>query len=205
VPAALRYLEHGFEVCRSSQVNFLVPILSTSLGYTYALAGRTAEGIALLTKAVGFSRASKFSYGEAWSSAYLGFAKLLDNNYDGMLDHGRSVLELARKHMYRAIEVDALHLLGDVYRKGPAPAQDEAERHYLRAREMCLELGLRPELARCEIGLGQTLVKSGRRVEAERLIDSAVQLCRSMGMVETAIQPGRVVHLNSSCSGAAVS
>ena len=117
VPAALRYLEHGFEVCRSSQINFLVPILSISLGYTYALAGRTAEGIALLTKALGFSRASKFTYGEAWSSAYLGFAKLLDNDYEGMLDHARSVLELARKHMYRAIEVDALRLLGDVYRK----------------------------------------------------------------------------------------
>ena len=146
VPAALQYLEHGFKVCRSSQVNFLVPVLSTTLGYTYALAGRTAEGIALLTKALGFSRASKFTYGEAWSSAYLGFAKLLDNDYEGMLDHARSVLELARKHKYRAIEVDALHLLGDVYRKGPAPAQDEAERHYLQAREMCLELGLRPEL-----------------------------------------------------------
>ena len=52
VPAALRYLEHGFEVCRSSQINYLVPILSTSLGYTYALAGRTAEGIPLLTKAL---------------------------------------------------------------------------------------------------------------------------------------------------------
>jgi class 3 adenylate cyclase/tetratricopeptide (TPR) repeat protein len=183
VPAALRYLEHGFEVCRSGQVNFLVPVLSISLGYTYALAGRTSEGIALLTQAVGFSRASKFTYGEAWSSAYLGFAKLLDNDYEGMLDHARSVLELARKHMYRAIEVDALHLLGDVYRKGPAPAQDEAERHYLRAREMCLELGLRPELARCEIGLGQTLVQLGRQAEAERLFDSASQLCRSMGLV----------------------
>jgi class 3 adenylate cyclase/tetratricopeptide (TPR) repeat protein len=198
VPAALRCLEHGFEVCRSSQVNFLVPILSTTLGYTYALAGRTAEGIALLTKAVGFSRASKFTYGEAWSSAYLGFAKLLDNDYEGMLDHARSVLELARKHVYRAIEVDALRLLGDLYRKGPAPAQGEAERHYLRAREMCLELGLRPELARCEIGLGQTLVQSGGQAEAERLFDSASQLCRSMGLVLPDVHLDRPADLNPS-------
>jgi class 3 adenylate cyclase/tetratricopeptide (TPR) repeat protein len=198
VPAALRYLEHGFEVCRSGQVNFLVPVLSISLGYTYALAGRTAEGIALLTKALGFSRASKFTYGEAWSSAYLGFAKLLDNDYEGMLDHARGVLELARKHMYRAIEVDALRLLGDVHRKGPAPAQDEAERHYLRAREMCLELGLRPELARCEIGLGQTLVQSGRLAEAERLFDSASQLCRSMGLALPDVHLDRPADLNSS-------
>jgi hypothetical protein len=41
---------------------------------------------------------------------------------------------------------------------------------------------LRPDLARCEIGLGQTLVQSGRQAEAERLFDSASQLCRSMGL-----------------------
>ena len=87
---ALQHLEHGFEVCRASQINYLVPILSTSLGYTYVLAGRRAEGIPLLTKALGFSRTSKFTYGEAWSSVYLGFANLLDNNYEGMLDHART-------------------------------------------------------------------------------------------------------------------
>jgi tetratricopeptide (TPR) repeat protein len=182
VPLALQYLEHGFEVCRSSQINYLIPILSTSLGYTYALAGRTAEGIPLLTKALGFYRAAKFTYGEAWSSVYLGFAKLLDNSYEGMLDHGRSALELARKHRYRAIEVDALRLLADVYRNGPAPAPEEAERHYLQAGEICLEIGLRPEYARCQIGLGQALMQSGRRAEAEQLFDTASQLCRSMGL-----------------------
>jgi class 3 adenylate cyclase/tetratricopeptide (TPR) repeat protein len=198
VPAALQYLEHGFEVCRASQINFLVPVLSTSLGYTYVLAGRPAEGITLLTKALGFYRASKFTYGEAWSSAYLGFAKLLDNDYEGMLDHARSVLELARKHKYRAIEVDALRLLGDVYRNGAAPSLEEAERHYLQACEMCLELGLRPEYARCQIGLGQTLVQSGRQAEAERLFDSASQLCRGMGLVLPDGHLERPATLNSS-------
>ena len=203
VPLALQYLEHGFEVCRSSQINYLVPILSTSLGYAYALAGRTPEGIPLLAKALAFSRATKFTYGEAWSSVYLGFAKLFDNGCDGLLDHARSVLELARKHKYRAIEVDALRLLGDVYRSGVVPHLDEAERHYQQAREICLELGLRPEYARCQIGLGQVLVQSGRRAEAARLFDAASQLCRSMGLVFPEIHPDRPPHLNSSCIGSA--
>jgi tetratricopeptide (TPR) repeat protein len=198
VPQALQALEHGFEVCRASQINYLVPILSTSLGYTYVLAGRPAEGIALLTKALGFSRASKFTYGEAWSSAYLGFAKLLDNDYEGMLDHARSVLELARKYKYRAIEADAFRLLAEIYRSGAAPDQEEAERHYLQASEICLELGLRPEYARCQIGLGQTLVQSGRQAEAERLFDSASQLCRSMGLVLPDVHLERRATLNSS-------
>ncbi len=188
LPLALESLEHGFHVCRSSQINFLVPILSTSLGYTYALVGRTAEGIQLLTKAVAFSRTTKFSYGEAWSSVYLGFANLLDNRYEGMLDHARSVLELARRHKYRAIEVDGLRLLGDICRNGDASRQEEAERHYLEACKLCLELGLRPEYAHCQIALGQTFMQTGRREEAERIFDSASQLYRSMGMVVPQVQ-----------------
>jgi class 3 adenylate cyclase/tetratricopeptide (TPR) repeat protein len=198
VPMALQHLEHGFEVCRARQINYLIPILSTSLGYTYVLAGRRAEGIALLTKALGFSRASKFTYGEAWSSAYLGFANLLDNNYEGMLDHAKRVLELARAYKYRAIEADALRLLGDIYRSGPAPDQEEAERHYLQACEMCLELGLQPEYARCQIGLGQTLMQTGREAEAERLFEQVSQLCRGMGLVLPDIRIERLAALSSS-------
>ena len=198
VPRALQALEHGFEICRVSQINYLVPIISTSLGYAYVLAGRPAEGIALLTKALGFSRASKFTYGEAWSSAYLGFANLLDNRYEGMLDHARSVLELAQRCKYRAIEADALRLLADVYRGGSAPNQEEAERHYLQACEMYLELGLRPEYARCHIGLAQTLTQLGREAEAEQLFDQASRLCRSMDLVLPDVPLERLITLNSS-------
>ena len=205
IPAALQYLEHGFNVCRTGQINYLLPIISTSLGHAYALAGRAEQGIPLLEKALAFNRGAKFTYGEAWSSVYLGFANLLDNRYEGMLDQARNILELARKHGYRAIEVDALHLLGDVHRNPSAPAREEAERCYLQACDLSSELGLRPEYVRCQMALGQLLMESGRQAEAERLIDSAVQLCRSIGMVETAIKPDRVARLNSSSSGEAVS
>jgi class 3 adenylate cyclase/tetratricopeptide (TPR) repeat protein len=198
VPMALQYLEHGFNVCRASQINYLLPILSTSLGYTYALAGRTEQGIPLLERALAFNRGAKFTYGEAWSSVYLGFAKLLDNRYEGMLDQARSVLELARMHKYRAIEVDALLLLGDIHRNPSAPARAEAERFYTQACALSVEFGLRPQYARCQKALGQLLMESGRRAKADQLIGAAAELCRRMGMVEAAIQPNRTVDLNSS-------
>jgi class 3 adenylate cyclase/tetratricopeptide (TPR) repeat protein len=198
IPAALQYLEHGFGVCRASEINYLLPILSTSLGYTYALAGRSEEGILLLKKALAFNRGAKFTYGEAWSSVYLGFANLLQNRYEGMLEQAHGILELARQHKYRAIEVDALLLLGDVLRNPSAPAPEESERHYAQACDLSVELGLRPEYARCQMALGQLFRESGREAKGGQLINSAAELCRSMGMAETAIQPGRAadsVHL----------
>jgi class 3 adenylate cyclase/tetratricopeptide (TPR) repeat protein len=198
VPMALQHLERGFEVARASQISFMIPVLSTSLGYAYALAGRHAEGISLLTKALGFSRSTKFTYGEAWSSAYLGFAKLLGNDYEGMLDHARSVLELARKHKYRAIEVDAHRLLAEIYRNGDAAVQGEAERHYRQASEMSLELGLRPEYARCQIGLGQLLMQSDRHAETELLFEQASELCRSMDLALPDVRLEPLANLNSS-------
>ena len=149
----------------------------------------------MLVRAVGFSRANKFTYGEAWSSAYLRFAKLLAGDTDGLLDHASGVLELARARKYRAIEADALRLLAESHRIAAAPA--EAERHYLQAREICLELGLRPEYARCQIGLAQTLMQSGREAEAERLFEQASGLCSTMGMLLPDIRIDRMAHLNS--------
>src|SRR5579872_3369469 len=101
-----------------------------------------------------------------------------------MLDHAEGALELARKHSYRAIEADALRLLGDVFRNPVVPDLQQAERNYLKACEICVELGLRPEQARCQIALGQLLKESGRFAEADRLFDSATRLIRSMDAVE---------------------
>jgi hypothetical protein len=128
----------------------------------------------------------------------LGFANLLQNRYEGMLEQAHGILELARQHKYRAIEVDALLLLGDVLRNPSAPAPEESERHYAQACDLSVELGLRPEYARCQMALGQLFRESGREAKGGQLINSAAELCRSMGMAETAIQPGRAadsVHL----------
>jgi tetratricopeptide (TPR) repeat protein len=195
VAKSLQHLELGFEVCRVSQINYLVPVVSTSLGYACVLAGRTAEGVALLVRALEFARANKFSYGEAWSSVYLGFAKLLANDREGMLDHASGVLELARARKYRAIEADALRLLADFHRDGGALG--EAGRYYLQAGELCLELGLRPEYARCQIGLAQTAMQSGREAEAGRLFAEAAQLCEAMGLALPDVEFDRAARLSS--------
>lgn len=182
VPAALVSLEHSFEVSRSRQINFLIPVIATSLGYTYALAGRAAEGIELLAKAVASTRATKFYYGEAWAAAYLGFANLLYGRSDGIFEHAQRALELARSHGYRAVEASSLRLMAEACSHCDAPDFEAAESHYLEACQISQELGLRPEQAHCQRGLAQTYIKLGRLQEADRLLRSASDMYRSMDM-----------------------
>ncbi|WP_244423432.1 AAA family ATPase [Bradyrhizobium sp. ORS 375] len=180
---ALEHLERSLEICKASQIDYLVPVVLTSLGYAYALAGRGAEGIALLARAEMYTRSAKFAYGEAWSSVYLGFARLMHGTNADIRAEAENVLELTRKHKYRAIEADALRLLAQVHQSSSSPSDLElASSYYNQASEICDELGLEPEHARCEIGLGQLRLLSDERAEAEALFDSAERRCRGMGM-----------------------
>ena len=183
IPAALVSLEHGFEVCRARQINFLLPVIATSLGYNYALVQRASEGIEMLENAVISTRATNFYYAEAWATTYLGFAKILAGRSDGIVENAQRALELARRHEYRAIEAAGLRLMGDACQHGGGRDREAAERYYLKACEISHELALLPELAHCQRGLAQTYVKLNRLQEADRCFHTASKLYRNIDMI----------------------
>jgi Flp pilus assembly protein TadD len=76
----------------------------------------------------------------------------------------------------------ALRLLGDIAaRRGP-PASDQAEVHYRQALALAEELGMRPLVAHCHLGLGTLYARIGRRAEARAALSTAVELYRAMEM-----------------------
>lgn len=177
---ALVSLEHGYQICRSAQISFLIPVLSTSLGHTYSLAGRTGEGVELLGRAVGFSQFAKFPYGVAWSTVYLGFARLLTGHTDGVIAQAQSAIDLASRHHYRAVEASARRLMAEAcHRNGQ---MDAAEAHYLEALAVASDLGLRPEVAHCQSGLAQTYFQFGRTNEGDQLLHAANALYSNLEM-----------------------
>ena len=180
--AALTSLEHSFEVCRARQINFLIPIIATSLGYTHALKGQPARGIELLTQAMEATRAARFYYGEAWATTYLGFACILDGRNEGVLERAHISIELARAHGYRAIEAASLRLMAEALRHGGARDWGAAERYYLEACDISQELGMRPDQAHCQRGLAQLYVKLSREQEADRLRRSAEDIFKTLDM-----------------------
>lgn len=177
---ALTLLEHGYDICRSARISFLVPVISTSLGHAYVLAGRFDEGIELLTKAADYSRSAKFPYGVAWSTVYLGFANLMAGRTEGVLEQAGTAIDLACRHQYRAVEASARRLMGEACQRGDR--REAAETCYLKALQIASELDLRPEMAHCQHGLSQTLFLLGRTDDGNRLLSATLALYASMGM-----------------------
>jgi tetratricopeptide (TPR) repeat protein len=177
---ALAPLEHGFQVCRSAQINFLIPVLSNSLGYAYALSGRAEEGIGLLGKALGFSQAAKFHYGVAWSTTYLGLAKVHVGRFDGVEELARNAIDLASTHQYRAVEVTARRLMAEAcqHRGDFAAAAD----FFRQSLSLATELGLGPEQAHCRCGLARVEAQLGHGEDAERYARLAGQTYAALDM-----------------------
>jgi class 3 adenylate cyclase/tetratricopeptide (TPR) repeat protein len=186
VADALAPLQHGFQVCRSAQISFLIPVLSTSLGYAYALSGRADEGIELLSRALGFSQSAKFHYGVAWSTTYLGFAKLHAGRADDVGDLARNAIELASAHHYRAVEVAARRLMADAdQHRGELGAAWDSFRQSL---ALATELGLSPEQAHCRSGLALVEARMGHREQAEQLARLAAQTYAALDMPQPAVR-----------------
>ena len=65
---------------------------------------------------------------------------------------------------------------------GPGGAVFVAEDHYLRAMALREELGMRPLVAHCHLGLGKLYQRSGKRQEAREHLTTAITLYRAMDM-----------------------
>ncbi|WP_458757649.1 AAA family ATPase [Afipia sp. TerB] len=177
---ALTLLEHGYHTCRAARISFLIPVISTSLGHAYTLAGRYDEGTELLAKAIDYSRAAKFPYGVAWSTVYLGFANLTAGRMQGVAEQAGTAIDLARRHLYRGVEASARRLMGEACQRGNR--RRSAEIYCLEALQIASELGLRPEMAHCQNDLAHICFLLGRLDDGDRYRNAATALYSNLGM-----------------------
>jgi tetratricopeptide (TPR) repeat protein len=152
------------------------------LGYAYALSGRLAEALLLLEQGVEQCAATKQMYLYPLFVAHLGEAYLLAGRSADADQQARHALERARDLKQRGHEAYALRLLGEIAAQREPPERDQAEAQYRQALALAEELGMRPLVAHCHLGLGKLYGKSGRRVEARAELSAAVEIYQSMDM-----------------------
>jgi hypothetical protein len=84
--------------------------------------------------------------------------------------------------MARGNEAYALWLLGEIHAHQDPLAAETAEATYRQALALAEELGMRPLLAHCHLGLGTLYTKIGHLAQARAALSTAIELFHTMEM-----------------------
>jgi tetratricopeptide (TPR) repeat protein len=152
------------------------------LGYSYAMAGRPREGVPLLRNALDQTARGRRSH-ETRLTAYLCEALLKAGEAGEARELATRALAMSRQRLERGMEARILHLLGTIDAPRSVDGNgSEAEHHYASAMAIALELGLRPLVAHCHLGLGQLYRYRGKRQGVLEHLTTATTMYRDMGM-----------------------
>ena len=175
-------LERALEICQGVDSPPLFHAVSSALGYAYARSGRSAEAIPLLEEAVERPVLTSTHEGQSLRIIWLSEAYLLAGREADARAAAQRALGLARQHKERGHEAYTLRLLGEIAAREVPLDIGKAENHYRQALALAEELGMRPLVAHCHIGLGKLYGRSGDLHKAKEHLTDGVAMMREMEM-----------------------
>jgi tetratricopeptide (TPR) repeat protein len=179
---ALPLLEQAMSRYKDADLPLYFHPLAAVLGAAYTLSGRIADSVPLLTQAVGQSAATETIYFQSLCGLSLGEAQLLAGRLEESHALAEQALALACAHQERGNQAYALCLLGDIAARREPPEVEKAKEYYRQTLAMAEELGMRPLLAHCHLGLGTLYARIGQRQQAHTELSTAIALYRAMDM-----------------------
>jgi tetratricopeptide (TPR) repeat protein len=179
---AIPLLERAISICREADLRVFIPRMAAAIGAAYTLAGRVADAVPLLTQAMEQTMAPDMAGFQALCHLPLGAAHLLAGRLEDAHAIADGVLALAREHQERGNEAYASRLLGEIAAHRNPPESTLAAAHSQQALALAEELGMRPLMAHCHLGLGKLCLKVGQREQASVAITTAIDLYRTMEM-----------------------
>jgi tetratricopeptide (TPR) repeat protein len=179
---AIALLERAVGICQDADLSVWFPRMAAALGAAYTLAGRVADAVPLLTQALEQTMAGDRLRLQALCSLPLGEAQLLDGRLEEAHALADRALALARAYQERGHQAYALRLLSDIAARREPPEREQADAAYRQAIALAEELGMRPLMAHCHLGLATLYAKAGRREQARAALSTAIELYRAMTM-----------------------
>ena len=164
------------------------------LGRQRALAGDRAEGVVLLERATGLAEQRRELYTLCRSElARRGASRGRD--LERARRCGQASLEMARAQPQRGVEAWAWRLLGEIGAPPASPDVAGAEAAFREALARAAELGMRPLVAHCHLGLSGLYGRVKDRARAAEHLTVAAGLYRELDMpfwLERTGRAGRV-------------
>ena len=178
---AIPRLEAGTQALRDAGVQTWMVAGAGTLGYALAMTGRVPEGIAILRDAV--AQTSRRRTNETRWMAHLCDAYLLGGQLAEARDLAERALALTLQRAERGVEARVRCLLGAIEAQGPLVSdRAAAAAHYTAAMALAEELGMRPLVAHCHLGLGKLYRRTGNPQEASEHLTTATTMYRAMDM-----------------------
>jgi tetratricopeptide (TPR) repeat protein len=177
IDQAIGLLERNLEFCRLWNLHQNLQRVAAALGYAYAAAERVGEALPLLNLAK-----ERFQLRPASAHAQLAQAYLLigrREEADLIVSHA---LDIARSHAERGREVEALYVLGEVALSTIPVDIAKGQDHYRQAMALASEIGLRPLVAHCHVGLGKLYKRAERQQQSKEHLTTAITMMREMEM-----------------------
>jgi tetratricopeptide (TPR) repeat protein len=179
---ATRFTERAVALSRERHIPQIWPEMADQLGYAYALSGRVADGLSMLEEALTALESMGMFQWRTPLLAHLAETYLLASRFEDALTIADRGLALSRERGHRGSEAWTLRLLGDISAHGESPGVAAAEAHYGAAIALASELGMRPLVAHCHLGLGRLHRRAYGPTKAERHLATAGAMYREMGM-----------------------
>jgi tetratricopeptide (TPR) repeat protein len=159
----------------------ILPTIASALGAACALSGRLSDAVTLLEQARD-GTAGRLLGSQAFLAAQLGETYLAVGRADDARAATTQALELARQRSERGTEAWVLRLWGEIHAAQEPPNVELAESTYAAAIGRAEELGMRPLVAHCHLGLGKLHRHTGKREQAREHLTTATTMYREMDM-----------------------
>ena len=179
---AISMLERCVHICETADVPMMFAYTAHFLGSAYALSGRVADGLALLERAAAQAASIGIVALHSLRIAHLGEAYLLTGQIEKAMASATQAADLARDHDERGSAAWTLRLLGEIHSHRDPPEVTVAEDSYLQAEALAAELGMRPLVAHCHLGLGRLYQRTAKREQAHEHLTTAMMMYREMDM-----------------------
>jgi tetratricopeptide (TPR) repeat protein len=174
---AVHLLERARALCRDWDILRLSGTTAGFLGFVYVLSGRVTDGLPLLNEAQ--------ESDEQWQTlivAHMGEACLLAGRIDESIAFADRALTFARERGQRGYEAYALRLLGEIAGHPDSRDAEAAEGYWRQAMALADELGMRPLIAHCHLGLCKLYRRTGDGAKTQEHLTTATAMYREMGM-----------------------
>ena len=173
---ALGLFERNVEICRAFSFRTQLAWCLPTLAAAYAYAGRGAEACSIINA----SRPGPVR--PSFRSVFLAEGALAARALPEAREHAEAALALSREQMGGGDEAWSLYLLGAIDARDEPASATNSEGNYLHGLARAEQLGMRPLIAHCHLGLGKLHRSAGERERAHEHFARAVAMYREMDM-----------------------